>query len=275
MRRVVDILVVLLIAVVGVVVWQTRKAEDSSIATKADVQRSLTQLYERASYYGALENSTETTHTLWPVAVLPEWFAGPLPSNGLLDGVDPNHVLGDGSDRPVRPWIDVAPPGDKSAHPPDPVAVRPDQAQFWYNPNVGVFRARVAPTLNEVDALALYNELNGVQLAALQRDADPNRVPLAYTPGRTPHAASLASREYTPSRASPQQTEPATEAFTFTPPPNRPSFSGQTPTAATPRQPSLFNPEPEATAYPGLEPEPEPAGPPQPVGRTRLKDVSR
>lgn len=270
MRRVVDILVVLLIAVVGAAVWQYQKAEESTTATTADVQRSLTQLYERASYFGALENSTDTTNTLWPVAVLPSWFTGAPPTNGLLDGVDPKHVA---TTATSRPWIDVAPPGDKTAHPPDPVAVRLDQAQFWYNPNLGVFRARVAPTLNEVDALALYNELNGVELSGLLRDADPNRVPLAYTPGHTPSAASLASREYTPTQTTPQQTQLAASDFTFMPGAADPVAAGPA-RVTTPRQPSLFNPEPAATTYPGLEPEPEPAAA-KPVGRTRLKDVTR
>jgi len=269
MRWVVNILIVLLIAVVGAAVWQTQKAEESATATTADVQRSLTQLYERASYYGALESSTEENSTLWPVAVLPSWFTGAPPTNGLLEGVDPDNVATAGHS---RPWIDVAPPGDKAAHPPDPVAVRPDQAQFWYNPNIGVFRARVAPTLNEVDALALYNELNGVELLELHRDADPSRVPLAYTPGRTPSATSLASRDYLPAESTPQQTQLAASEFTFTPGiPEAPETAGAIPARSTnPRQPSLFNPEPNAEVYPGFEAEPVAA---PPVRRTRLKDT--
>ncbi|MEM7627323.1 MAG: hypothetical protein AAF333_17135 [Planctomycetota bacterium] len=273
MRRVVDILVVLLIAVVGVALWTQQKAEETEVATTADVQRSLTQLYERASYYGALENSTETTNTLWPVAVLPSWFNGPLPSNGLLKGVDPDNVTAVGSAGQARPWIDVAPPGDKSAHPPDPVAVRLDQAQFWYNPNIGVFRARVAATLNEVDALALYNQLNGVELAELLRDADPERVPIAYTPGHTPNATSLASRDTTSGQAATPQAHVAAGEFTFVPGPAEPARAPVRPT--TPRQPSLFNPGPAATGYAGLEPTPEPAAPNKPIGRTRLTDVTK
>ncbi|MEL7087958.1 MAG: hypothetical protein AAGL98_05875 [Planctomycetota bacterium] len=269
MRRVVDILVVLLIAVVGLAVWQTQKAEEYVTATTADVQRSLTQLYERASYYGALESSTEEQSTLWPVAVLPDWFTGAPPTNGLLTGVDPDRVATAGRS---RPWIDVAPPGDKAAHPPDPVAVRRDQAQFWYNPNIGVFRARVAPTLNEVDALALYNELNGVELAALHRDADPHRVPLTYTPGRTPSATSLASRDYSPITNTPPQTHLAASEFTFTPGSSetRETAVAVPPRSVASRQPSLFNPEPAAAVYPGFEAEPAAA---EPVRRTRLKNT--
>ncbi|MEM8737828.1 MAG: hypothetical protein AAGG38_05030 [Planctomycetota bacterium] len=171
---------------------------DSSKPIKIqDIQHSLARLYRQASYYGALERSAETTQTLWPVAVLPEWFDGPLPVNGMLSGIEGvTHQPGE----PTRPWIDVAPPGDRAAHPPDPMAVRPDQAQFWYNPNVGVFRARVPPTLGEAQALQHYNAVNGVELEELHRDTNPARTPLAYSPGQNP-ADTLATLPPRPSDA--------------------------------------------------------------------------
>jgi hypothetical protein len=66
-----------------------------------------------------------------------------------------------------QPWLDIAPPGDKSDHPSDPVITRGTQAGFWYNPNRGLFRARVAPQFNEEDTLELYNRLNNSNLRAL------------------------------------------------------------------------------------------------------------
>ncbi|MBB6429977.1 hypothetical protein [Algisphaera agarilytica] len=194
MRRVVDIFVVLIVVAVVVFVVQSRPSPEDKAASVADVQHALERLYDRASYYGALDNSLETTRTLWPVAMMPEWFGDSLPANTLLPG-----VASESSHRVIthpRPWIDVAPPGDQSSHPPDPVAVRSDQAQFWYNPNVGLFRARVPAQLGEDEALALYNELNGVEVTQLERDTNPARTPLAYTPGNTP-SATLASREPT------------------------------------------------------------------------------
>ncbi|MEM6459607.1 MAG: hypothetical protein AAF710_09480 [Planctomycetota bacterium] len=178
-RRAVDVLVVLAVLGAAGLMVLGRQSGQPDAATAEDVRRSLARLYERASYYGALDKMSSQTRTLWPVVVRPEWFGDEPPTNGLLSGSA-------GTPHGPRPWIDVAPPGDREAHPPDPVAVRRDQAQFWYNPNVGVFRARVAPTLREDEALAFYNRLNGVTLTELLRDTDPRRKPLAYTPGRTP-----------------------------------------------------------------------------------------
>lgn len=244
MRRVVDIFVVLAVVAVVVFVVQSRPSADEHAATVADVQNSMERLYERASYYGALENSIESTGTVWPVAVLPEWFGERLPSNALLPGVDAQ-----ASHRVVqnlRPWIDVAPPGDKSPHPPDPVAVRPEQAQFWYNPNVGVFRARVAAHLGETEAISLYNQLNGVELAELDRDTNPARTPLAYTPGTTP-SATLASRE-----------------------PSGPA--DVTPARTARAQPTMFMSDPAPT---WVEPVAEVEPPAAPRGRSRFKDQPR
>ncbi|MEM9419704.1 MAG: hypothetical protein AAGA25_11735 [Planctomycetota bacterium] len=188
----VDIFVVLIVVAVVVFVVQSRPSTEDEAVTMAGVQQSLERLYDRASYYGALENSLESTRTLWPVAMMPEWFGDSLPVNTLLPG-----VVTEDSHRVVshpRPWIDVAPPGDQSSHPPDPVAVRRGQAQFWYNPNIGLFRARVPSHIGEDEALALYNEVNGVEIAQLERDTNPARTPLAYTPGEPP-SATMASRE--------------------------------------------------------------------------------
>jgi hypothetical protein len=235
----VDILVIVCVLATAAVIVHHRRSAEAPESHAETTRRALTMLYERASYYGALENTIDATRTIWPVAVLPEWFERELPTNPLLPGVD-------GMDG--RPWIDVAPPGDPSAHPPNPVAVESDQAQFWYNPNLGVFRARVPATLGEADALMLYNRLNGVTLDALARDTDPARMPLAYTPGRPPSAT----------LASPATTDASTPSHgRFTPPA----------TASPAHGPSLFRPDVVAHA--------EPVTPPAPRGRARLKDQPR
>jgi len=249
MRRVVDIVVILAIAAVAGVVVSHRSAEDASLATMADVQQSLDRLYERASYFGALDSSLKDSKTLWPVAVLPEWFDESLPSNGLLSGVTKPHRTPDGA-AASRPWLDIAPPGDEGAHPPDPVAVRPDQAQFWYNPNIGVFRARVAPHLGHDDAISMYNRLNGLELAELHHDTMVTRTPLAYTPGRTPSATHASIAQGDGSAASPTITTSASAAWP---------------------QPSLFNPDPPAV-YPEMLPDLAEEQPPKRRGRRRLKD---
>lgn len=252
MRRVVDIFVILAVVAVVVFVVQSRRSASVPETAASDVQQSLAQLYERAAYYGALNNSIQSTGTVWPVAMMPEWFGDSLPANAMLPG-----VVSDASHRVIaspRPWIDVAPPGDMATHPPDPVAVRRDQAQFWYNPNIGAFRARVPAHLGEAQALSLYNQLNGVQVAELHRDTDPARVPLAYTPGTTP-SATLASRE--PSE-----------------------FERATPTRSAKARATLFMSDPSPGAR-DARPAPveviaDPvAPPPRTQGRSRLKDQTR
>ncbi len=178
MRRIFDISVVLLVLGGIGFVLNYRGQQTQAASKPAEVREALGKLYERSAYYGALNDSMRITGTKFPVAVLPEWFDGETPSNTLLDA---NH-----------PWIDVAPPGDTSIHPPNPIATTQAMAGFWYNPNTGIFRARVPAHLTDQEALSLYNSLNGVELQALEPSADAARTPLAYTPGQTP-AATLAT----------------------------------------------------------------------------------
>ena len=207
MRRFTDALILLLVLGFAGAVVHHRRTVAAADTTGDGVKAALTRLYERASYYGALEHSMQATGTPFPLAIEPGWFGQRRPVNTLLGG--------------EHPWLDVAPPGDDAAHPPDPVAVRPGQAGFWYNPARGVFRARVSPHLGDAEALALYNELNGTELTELRRDADPARWPLAYVPGETP-AASLAAPFYRPALeakgAAPGPIEPEPEdLFTYNP----------------------------------------------------------
>ena len=204
MRRLTDALILLLVLGVAGGVVHHRRSLAAADVTGEGVKAALTRLYERASYYGALEHSMRETGTPFPLAIDPEWFGSRLPVNTLLGG--------------EHPWLDVAPPGDDAAHPPDPVATRPGQAGFWYNPARGVFRARVSPHLGDDEALALYNELNGTGLTELRRDADPARRPLVYLPGET-SAASLAAPFYRPALeakgAAPGPLEPEPEDIFF------------------------------------------------------------
>ena len=87
------------------------------------------------------------------------WFRAGLPTNNFAAG---------------QPWVDMAPPGDLGLHPPDPVIYRADQPGFWFNPNLGIFRARVRP-IPGIRNVELYNQCNQVNLSELPRDTDPAR----------------------------------------------------------------------------------------------------
>ena len=233
MRRVVDILVVLSVLATAGVILQHRRAQTQPEDRETGVRQSLTRLYERASYFGALSQTEGDATTLWPSEVLTSWFGSDLPTNAMLSGVE--GVIG-------RPWLDLAPPGDEAVHPPDPVAVELSQAQFWYNPELGIFRARVPATLGEQDALSLYNRLNGVDLAELHRDASPERRPLAYQPQGVEASVHVAEADPRPSL------EKWIES-------------------GTPRR---FTPAEDVSSAPVAEPEPVPT----PRGRARMKSAS-
>lgn len=185
MRLIVDSLIALmLVCILGAVLvhyqQEQRRLEDVRF-----VHRSLARLHEQATYRGALSDVMDRESASseprghadrvlhFPRRVVPHWFDRELPLNVLV---------------PLRqPWIDVAPADDMSDHPPDPVVRGSDQAGFWYNPNRGIFRARVPAQFSTKRTLELYNRVNGTALLALPetdraaREPQPN--PLTPEPG--------------------------------------------------------------------------------------------
>ena len=154
----IPVMVVLLVA--GVIAYDhvQRQTRDRHSA----VQQDLVRLRGQAAYRGAVRQ-TAVTKAGFPTIICEEWFAGePLPTNILVPG--------------PHPWLDVAPSGDMSEHPPDPIVFGPDQGGFWYNPNIGVVRARVPWDHSAAKALEMYNKLNFTSLTRLPT-ADPSRRP--------------------------------------------------------------------------------------------------
>ena len=129
LRRFVDVLIVVMLAgLLGGTVWYFRNQQQRQLQHQ-QVRQALTSLRDKMLFHRALEQVKKSSAG-FPAQILPQWFEDEQrPANVLLSG--------------DRPWIDVADAKDKSAHPPDPVAVSPQQAQFWYNANLGVIRARV------------------------------------------------------------------------------------------------------------------------------------
>ncbi len=177
MRVLINILVALTLVALAAMYFAQQRSGEQTLVQEQQVRESLERLHERAAYHGALLLSETTGQTdrpamPFPVAIEPAWFGGDQPGNVLASS--------------ASPWLDVAPRGDGSLNPPDPVLYHEDQAGVWYNPNNGVFRARTPPAAGDVQTLARYNRLNNTDLEALPRDADPARSPLAYTPGSAP-----------------------------------------------------------------------------------------
>ncbi len=153
-RLLVDSLIALLSVAVLVSVLLYHRERNRWAQEYKSVHNSLAQLYEQATYRGVLEVRDQPTPG-FPRYVSPEWFvADGLPMNATVPG--------------RNPWLDVAPPDDFSDHPPDPVISWEGQAGIWYNPNRGVFRARVMPQWSEAATLHLYNLLNDTELTHLE-----------------------------------------------------------------------------------------------------------
>jgi len=163
MRRVIDILIVLmLVAVLIGLVWHYR-AEAKDLENYRTVHDAMSRLYEQALFHGTLDD--QTTKAGFPLILQPKWFGDSLPVNV---------EAGEG-----QPWLDIAPLGDMSDHPPDPIIYNGEQAGFWYNPNRGLFRARVRTQFTDEETLALYNQLNNTALKSMPRDPRPERKPVS------------------------------------------------------------------------------------------------
>ncbi|MFW6059363.1 MAG: hypothetical protein ACODAQ_04235 [Phycisphaeraceae bacterium] len=164
MRLIVDSLIaMMLICILGAVVVHYQQ-EQRRLHDVRFVHRSLARLHEQATFRSALRDAADGEEEVrFPARVAPQWFERDLPLNVLV----PLH----------QPWIDVAPEGDMAEHPPDPVLQNSSQAGFWYNPNRGIFRARVEPQLSEKRTLEMYNRVNGTALLSLPRDDTAARAP--------------------------------------------------------------------------------------------------
>ncbi len=166
MRLVMDILIALMFAgiLTGVALYYNQQYYE--IRQYEAAQQALAVLHEQVRVRGTLRQ-VPTNRMGFPLSVSPLWFHDDLPINVLAPT--------------SYPWLDVAPVGDPSDHPPDPVLVKRAQAGIWYNPNRGVFRARVPRQFTEQQTLSLYNRLNSTAISALPRqvEIDDARQPLS------------------------------------------------------------------------------------------------
>lgn len=170
MRLLIDsmILVLALMILVGAVMYRhTTAHQDLALQS---VQEGLDEIHEKLEFQTALWQAKEDSVGPHPPQVMPDWFKYGLPANALVNETED------------RPWLDIAPLGDYSDQPPDPLALEPGQAQFWYNPALGIVRARVPRQTTDRQTLDLYNRVNGTTLSRLPSDLDPDRAPLALNP---------------------------------------------------------------------------------------------
>lgn len=153
MRLIIDSLVAMMLVGVlaGVALHYRREqvVEQQVTMTRAEVRRFQAQIMVQA----AMEK-VALSQRGYPLSIETRWFGGDLPSNLLLG--------------PAYPWVEIAPETQRDmVHPPRRMATTRNLAQFWYNPNTGVVRARVPDSVSDATALRLYNEIN---------DSDVSRV---------------------------------------------------------------------------------------------------
>lgn len=153
MRWCLDAVAVLLgLAVAGVIAWTLhQRGVQEALADEAagEVRR-----LELEVKYRAATEAVDVNSRGWPKTVSASWFGAQPPTNVLLKG--------------TRPWLEVAGPEDAGLlHPRIRMAVDETLAEFWYNPNQGVVRARVPILVSDEDATRLYNRINGTALASI------------------------------------------------------------------------------------------------------------
>ena len=146
MRRIIDSLFafVLVGVLVGVALHyqHKRRFEQDVSVTRAAVRRFQAQIMVQS----ALEK-VPLSQRGYPLTIETRWFGNTLPSNLLLG--------------PAYPWVEIASADQRNmTHPPRRMATDRKLAQFWYNPNNGVVRARVPDSVSDATALRLYNDIN-------------------------------------------------------------------------------------------------------------------
>lgn len=133
----------------GVYIHQRDAAEQARLIRLT--QERLRQIERQVSLHAIVEG--EINHYGFPAEIDPAWFENNVPTHPMLSG--------------DRPWVEIAAERDQSLwDPPDRVADDGDAA-FWYNPRLGVVRARVPQMLSDLKTLETYNLINGSRLADL------------------------------------------------------------------------------------------------------------
>jgi hypothetical protein len=170
MRLLIDsMIVVMVLSIIGgtVAYRQESTRQDLDLDTVCD---GLDRFQTKLQFHSALWQAQEQAVGEYPPQVMPGWFDDRPPQNTLIST--------------DRPWVDIAPLEDYNDQPPDPLATGPGQASFWYNPALGVVRARVPVQNTDRQTLELYNMVNGTSLSVLPCDRDPDRAPLAWNANR-------------------------------------------------------------------------------------------
>lgn len=154
---VIDALAIAAIAAASLIVsseWKRARAEEDLV----NLTRSAVQSIQSKVRVRATMADVEINAAGFPNEVDPAWFDEGVPMNPLAEG---------------RPWIEIADESEFALrHPRNPTLEGGTGAMFWYNPALGVVRARVPRTLSDADAIVTYNEVNGTAIRSLVEFAE-------------------------------------------------------------------------------------------------------
>ncbi len=157
MRRVVDLVGVLIVAGIA---WgyfaHTRVSDDESL--RLESTRTALEKIKGEVVIRSQSGQADVNPRGWSATVVPAWFGGELPKNTLLSE--------------DRSWLEVAPVEHASWEHPRPVFdVSGHDAAFWYNPALGIVRARVPMMPTDKRTIAAYNRINSTSIDSLSPSA--------------------------------------------------------------------------------------------------------
>lgn len=156
-----DAMIVIAGAVLAVIVIDFRHRVTQREMAVNNTKAAVRVLQAHVDLHAALDRSNIEDVT-FPPMIEALWFEEDVPTNQLLDS--------------TSPWVEVAAEDERGLrHPRNPTTDGGHHAMFWYNPTLGIVRARVPRTLADADAIALYNEVNGThmnELTALSKDEE-------------------------------------------------------------------------------------------------------
>ncbi len=168
LRRAVDLsTIAAAIALTAMLAWHFSGEfrRDGQVQSVRDSLRS----FEKMLSMRSAAKDTPLSRTGWPLTMEAQWFGDGAPLNSLLT--------------PDRPWVEVATP--EEGHLRDPnirIAADFRTAAFWYNPQLGIIRARVPYEINDEFARELYNQVNGTTVASIYGTELPRFEAATYGP---------------------------------------------------------------------------------------------
>ena len=153
MRRVVDLVGVLVMAGIAGGYYAHTRLHDSETEQLEQTRAAVEQLKGEV-VIRSQSGQADVNPRGWSATVVPAWFGGELPKNTLLSE--------------DRPWVEVAPVEHASWEHPKPVYdASGHDAAFWYNPALGIVRARVPMMPTDKRTIDAYNRVNSTSVTTL------------------------------------------------------------------------------------------------------------